>query len=77
MTKEITEISLVGTLRRIKGNQYDSYHFNRKEAPASMTLTLETNEPDKGIGGLIYDNARITITIEVDSEPDFAGHIPE
>ncbi len=77
MPKEITEISLVGTLRRIKGNNSIAYHFNQKESPTSMNLTMETNDPNSGISGFIYDNAKITITIEVDSEADFSGHIPE
>ncbi len=77
MTKETTEISLVGTLHRIKDNNSIAYQFIQKESPASMNLTMETDDPHKGISDFIYDNARITVVIEVDSEFDFVGHILE
>lgn len=78
MTKETTEISLTGVLYCIQRDNSLAYQFRQKESPAStMSLTVEIAEPHEGISGLIYDNAKITVIIEVDSEAEYVGSIPE
>ena len=77
MTKEKTEVSLVGVLHCIQRSGSLAYQFKQKDFPASMSLTMEVNDDHEGISGLIYNNAKVTVIIEVDSEAEYEGFLPE